>query len=266
MDRPRIVAAVSTPTASRFPYLLVAGATAVVIGSGFTFAGLQGHADEKAASTTNVPLAAAPPVDLPVDDADQPPGDDASAPPTTPPTTAPTSKPPAAKPKAAPSTPASKRTSKPASRKSRTVDVPPTGDAILDAVLAHINEARADEGRGALTLDTNLSKAAERHNEAMLSNGCGLSHRCNGEADLGPRFQAQGVQFRTAGENIGFRSAGSSRSQIIEAANRITDSMLAETPPNDGHRKNLLNGSFTKIGLAVTRDDGLVWFTQDFVG
>lgn len=255
--------AVSTSTASRFPYLLVAGATAVVIGSGFTFAGLQNHADDRQASSAG--LAPAPSADL---DDDLLPSDEAepSAPPATPPSSPPASKP-APKPKtvATPKTTKKTATTKP-SRKARTVDVPPTGDAILDAVLAHINEARADEGRAALTLDTKLSQASERHNEAMLSNGCGLSHRCAGEADLGPRFNAQGVQFRTAGENIGFRSSGAAQSQIIEAANRITDSMLAERPPNDGHRVNLLNAGFTKIGLAVTRDNGLVWFTQDFAG
>ncbi|GLZ02320.1 CAP domain-containing protein [Actinoplanes sp. NBRC 103695] len=257
----------STSTASRFPYLLVAGATAVVIGSGFTFAGLQNHADDKQASS--VGLAPAPPADL--GDDVLPPGEAGpSAPPATPPSSPPTSRPaskPAPEPKTVTTPTTSKKTAttKP-SRGARTVDVPPTGDAILNAVLAHINEARADEGRAALTLDTELSQASERHNEAMLSNGCGLSHRCAGEADLGPRFNAQGVQFRAAGENIGFRSGGASQSQIIEAANRITDSMLAERPPNDGHRVNLLNAGFTKIGLAVTRDDGLVWFTQDFAG
>lgn len=250
---------------SRVPHLLIAGATAVVIGSGFTFAGLQRHAGDTQA-TDSAQLAPAPPADLPLDSPALPEDDPSSAAP--PPTTAPASKPPAAKPKpSVPSKkPSPKSTSSKPKRKAPTVNVPPTGDAVLDAVLAHINAARADEGRGALTLDADLSKASERHNEAMLSNGCGLSHRCSGEADLGPRFTTQNVQFRTAGENIGFRSSGASQSAIIEAANRITDSMLAETPPNDGHRKNLLNGDFKRIGLAVTRDDGLVWFTQDFVG
>ena len=42
--------------------------------------------------------------------------------------------------------------------------------------------------------------------------------------------------------------------------------MLAEVAPNDGHRRNLLNTGFKRVGLAVTRgSDGRVWFTQDFV-
>ena len=43
--------------------------------------------------------------------------------------------------------------------------------------------------------------------------------------------------------------------------------MLAEVPPEDGHRKNLLSKSFKRIGLSVVRESGgKVWLTQDFVG
>ena len=42
--------------------------------------------------------------------------------------------------------------------------------------------------------------------------------------------------------------------------------MLAEKPPNDGHRKNLLNTGFKHIGLSIVRDaKGITWMTQDFV-
>jgi uncharacterized protein YkwD len=99
-----------------------------------------------------------------------------------------------------------------------------------------------------------------------MINGCGLSHQCSGEAGLGARFTAQGVSWTSAGENIGFGSAGSSTAAIVGTANGLTDSMLAEVPPNDGHRRNLLNPGFKHIGLAVERDSkGLVWMTQDFV-
>jgi uncharacterized protein YkwD len=249
---------------ARVRYTLVAGATAVVIGSGFTVAGLRSHAAEGAAAAT--PRAAAAPLDagLPGTAGDGSdlgllPGDDASSPAaSTPPTTAPSSATP--KPKA--TTKAAKAKPKP---RPKPVTVPPASGGVLGQVLAHINAARAAEGKRALKLDTNLSRAAQLHNEKMIG-GCGLSHQCPGEKGL-DRFGDQGVQFRTAGENIGYRSGGSSDSAKVKAANLITDSMLAETPPEDGHRKNLLNGSFTKIGLAVTRDSkGLVWFTQDFVG
>jgi uncharacterized protein YkwD len=133
-------------------------------------------------------------------------------------------------------------------------------------VVAHINEARVDEGLSALTVDTKLSKAAALHTQLMID-GCGLEHQCSGESGLGTRFTAQGVSWRTAGENIGFGSSAASDAAVIKAANGLTDSMLAETPPNDGHRKNLLNSAFKRIGLSVVRDgNGRTWMTQDFVG
>ncbi|GIF21709.1 hypothetical protein Ate02nite_44390 [Paractinoplanes tereljensis] len=99
-----------------------------------------------------------------------------------------------------------------------------------------------------------------------MAGGCGLSHQCSGEAGLGDRFTAAGVSWSSAGENIGQGNASNTEASIITAANGLTDLMLAEVAPNDGHRKNLLNTGFKRIGLAVTRDaNGKVWFTQDFV-
>jgi uncharacterized protein YkwD len=133
-------------------------------------------------------------------------------------------------------------------------------------VLDHINAARTDEGLAPLSLDTALSKAAALHNQRMID-GCGLSHQCSGEGGLGERFSAQGVRWSSAGENIGFGFAGNSDAAIVKAANGLCDSMLAEVPPEDGHRKNLLSKGFERIGLSVVRESGgKVWLTQDFVG
>jgi uncharacterized protein YkwD len=74
------------------------------------------------------------------------------------------------------------------------------------------------------------------------------------------------VKWSGAGENIGYGSSGASDAAKVKAANGLTDSMLAEVPPNDGHRKNLLNPGFKRIGLSIVRDSkGVTWMTQDFV-
>jgi uncharacterized protein YkwD len=45
----------------------------------------------------------------------------------------------------------------------------------------------------------------------------------------------------------------------------LTQDMLNEKPPDDGHRLNILSAAFTFIGIAVTIDSsGTVWMTQDF--
>jgi uncharacterized protein YkwD len=243
---------VSMSAAARFRYTLVAGATAVVIGTGFAVVGLTRHADAQ----TQVPRAADAPLAA-VDPATSP----AAPVPSTPP---PTSSSP--KPKLSSRSPTPKRTTtKPKTPSKSKVTVVATDDSVLGQVLAHINAARADAGLSALTLDDDLSRASALHNQLMI-NGCGLEHQCPGEDTIGPRFSAQGVKWTSAGENIGFGSSGSSDAEITKAANGLTDSMLAEKPPDDGHRKNLLNTGFKRIGLSVVRDSkGITWMTQDFV-
>jgi uncharacterized protein YkwD len=141
----------------------------------------------------------------------------------------------------------------------------PAGDPVIDAVLTHINAARSANGLAAYAISADLSKASAAHN-ALMVGGCGLSHQCPGEAGLGDRFTAAGVSWTSAGENIGQGNADDNAASIIKAANGLTDLMLAEVAPNDGHRRNLLNSGFKHIGLAVTRgSDGRVWVTQDFV-
>jgi uncharacterized protein YkwD len=265
---PEVTDSVSMSAAARFRSTLVAGATAIVIGTGFTAVGLNRHADATSSlRSADAPLAADAPQNGP-GDADL--LDDAAAatssagvPSLTPSSPAPTTAKPRATTKAT-VTPKPRRTTKPPSKPASN-DAPATSDAILDAVLSHINDARAEAGLPAYTFNASLSKASALHNQLMID-GCGLSHQCPGEGGIGDRFSAQGVQWTAAGENIGFGSSGSSQAAIIQAANGLTDSMLAETPPNDGHRKNLLSGSFKRIGLSVVRDSsGRTWLTQDFV-
>ena len=185
----------------------------------------------------------------------------------TPPTGSPTASPPPTEPTTPPTVPPTTTVPTPAPTTNPTTapTTTPPADSVIDQVLAHINAARTANGLTPLTLSADLSSASVAHNTLMI-NGCGLSHQCPGEAGLGDRFTAAGVSWTSAGENIGYGSAGSSEAAIVGAANGLTDSMLAEVAPNDGHRRNLLNTGFKRIGLAVTRDSkGLVWMTQDFV-
>jgi len=99
-----------------------------------------------------------------------------------------------------------------------------------------------------------------------MAGGCGLSHQCPGEPDLGARETAAGVHWTAAGENIGEGGpVANTTAAIAQMAVGLTQSMLNEKPPDDGHRRNILSSSFTHIGIAVFRDSrGTVWLTQDF--
>jgi uncharacterized protein YkwD len=128
-----------------------------------------------------------------------------------------------------------------------------------------INQARAQAGLPAYTVSAGLNTSAGRHN-AVMAAGCGLSHQCPGEPALGARETAAGVHWTAAGENIGEGGpVAGTEAAIAQLAVGLTQSMLNEKPPDDGHRLNILSSAFTHIGIAVFRDSsGTVWLTQDF--
>ena len=132
-------------------------------------------------------------------------------------------------------------------------------------VLALINQARSAAGLAPLTITTGLNSSASAHNSRMAG-GCGLSHQCPGEPDLGARETAAGVHWTAAGENIGEGGpVANTTAAMAQMAVGLTRAMLNEKPPDDGHRRNILSSSFTHIGIAVFRDSsGTVWLTQDF--
>ncbi|MGW6442583.1 sigma-70 family RNA polymerase sigma factor [Lentzea sp. NPDC055074] len=137
-----------------------------------------------------------------------------------------------------------------------------------ERVLALINETRAKDGLAPLSVDPALVTAADRHTRAMMSNGCGLSHQCPGESGLGERSSAAGVKWSSVAENVGM---GGPVKDNVEAISKmalgLTQGMIDEKPPNDGHRKNILSKSSTRIGIVVIRDaKGTVWMTHDFAG
>ncbi|WP_194908980.1 sigma-70 family RNA polymerase sigma factor [Catenulispora rubra] len=134
-----------------------------------------------------------------------------------------------------------------------------------DQVLAVINNARRRQGLPPLTRTDGLNRSSSGHNQAMLS-GCGLNHDCPGEPDFGGRESAAGVSWSAAGENIGAGTAAlGSPSSISNMAVLLTDDMIAEKPPNDGHRANILSTAFHHVGISVSQDaSGTVWLTQDF--
>ncbi len=144
---------------------------------------------------------------------------------------------------------------------------PPPGQqaAAAGQVLALINQARAQAGLAPYTISAGLDTSSAAHNTRMAG-GCGLSHQCPGEAPLGTRETDAGVVWTAAGENIGEGGpVADTPSAIAQMAVALTQDMLNEKPPDDGHRLNILSSTFTHIGIAVTIDgSGTVWMTQDF--
>ncbi|MCY1142428.1 hypothetical protein OWR29_30895 [Actinoplanes sp. Pm04-4] len=188
---PEVTFPVSMSAAARFRYTLAAGATAVVIGAGFTVAGLTKHADAETTATVNTGADRA----LVVDEGTAEPAPPTLAPSPSAGSATPTTKPSASKspsPKPSKKKATAKPKPKPTATKTKKA-APQTSGSVAEQVLAHINDARKAEGLGTLSLDANLSRAAAIHNQLMID-GCGLSHQCSGEGGIGDRFSDQGVK------------------------------------------------------------------------
>ncbi|MFI9270881.1 CAP domain-containing protein [Kitasatospora sp. NPDC052896] len=282
-----------SPRPPRLRLVVTSAAAVAVIGGGTAFACVggtggrpapvaAGSADRQsppvAAALGGQPVPSARPSQSPIPQgsggaANQPPTHPA---PTTPsaPTSAPSATPsPAASPTAAAAVPTRASSTAPSPASSApAAPVPAVTPSATDSdavqqVLNLINQARAAQGLPAYTLDDGLNRSAAAHNQVMAG-GCGLSHQCPGEPAFGQREQDQGVQWSSAGENIGEGGPVSATdSSIASMAVGLTQSMLDEKPPNDGHRQNILSSSFTRVGIAIMRDSsGTIWLTQDFAG
>ena len=127
-------------------------------------------------------------------------------------------------------------------------------------VFGLINHDRVAMGLTAYTWSAALAGGARLHNIRMVAYGQ-LSHQCPGEADLGARVTSDGLAWMAAGENIGWSNYPNPQQGLL--ANH--QAMMAEKPPDDGHRRNILSTSYALVGIDVLIDAHHgIWLTEDF--
>lgn len=117
-------------------------------------------------------------------------------------------------------------------------------------VVRLVNEQRAKSGLGALTLNSELSNIARIKSQDMLDNNY-FSHTSPNFGSTFTLLGKYGISYRTAGENI---AMGYATPQAV-----VTGWMNSP-----GHRANILNASYTKIGVGYVAN-GNYW-TQLFIG
>jgi uncharacterized protein YkwD len=127
------------------------------------------------------------------------------------------------------------------------------------SVFAQINTERAANGLKPLRWSDRLHYSAHRHN-LQMGQANTLSHQLPGEASLGDRVTVW-YSWSSCGENIAWNSR---RTQAGALA--LETSMYDETPPDDGHRRNILSTTFVDVGVDVVDDSthGRLWLTTDF--
>ncbi|MBF5029566.1 MULTISPECIES: CAP domain-containing protein [unclassified Micromonospora] len=119
----------------------------------------------------------------------------------------------------------------------------------LQKVVTIVNQERAKAGCKALTVNAKLNLAAQRHSQDQADHQK-MDHTGSDGSQPWDRVKAAGYSYRMVGENV--------------AWNYQTPAAVMEGWMNsEGHRKNILNCSYTQIGVGVARSNGPYW-TQVF--
>ncbi|MEO7263097.1 MAG: CAP domain-containing protein [Jatrophihabitantaceae bacterium] len=132
--------------------------------------------------------------------------------------------------------------------------------ALAHALFTALNDARRQAGLPPLNWSAGLQRSAAGHNQQMAAAN-ELASRVGDEPALGARQANEGVLANYAAENVG-------RTEVTDRAGALAvqQLMLAEEPPDDSHRQNLLSTAVSAVGIDVLLDPahGLLWITEDF--
>ena len=125
-----------------------------------------------------------------------------------------------------------------------------TANAMELEVIRLVNEERKKEGLAPFTHSAELSKVARAKSQDMADNNY-FNHTSPTYGDPFTMMKSFGIKYRTAGENIakGYFSA---------------ESVVNGWMNSSGHRANILNPSFTKIGVGYVNANGTTYWTQQF--
>lgn len=117
--------------------------------------------------------------------------------------------------------------------------------AAADQSVAFVNQKRAENGRGALTVDPELQAAAEEWARQMA-----VDQNMRHDPARGDKMPGH---YSAWGENVAY---GYSQPSIDQA-----------WWESDGHRANILGRQYDAVGIAFVRDpDGTYWAVQIFGG
>jgi uncharacterized YkwD family protein len=121
-----------------------------------------------------------------------------------------------------------------------------------DQMIQMLNQARAQAGLPALTADSALTQTARLKSKDMVS----LNYFAHQSPTYGSPFDMMsqfGITFQSAGENI--------------ACNQTVNAAHQALMNSQGHRENILNNSFTHIGIGIVSGGPCgQMYTEQFVG
>lgn len=115
-----------------------------------------------------------------------------------------------------------------------------------------LNADRKANGLPALRLNGSLVVLAENYGQDMINRNYFSHYNPEGLSPF-DRMRNYGINYRSAGENLAINNS-------VSAAERA----FMNSP---GHRANILNSSYTEVGVGVSYDSrGSVYVVQEFIG
>ena len=136
-----------------------------------------------------------------------------------------------------------------------TTDTPETETPETDAltyaeqVVALVNAERAKAGLSALTIDTNVTAAANVRAEEIKQK---FAHTRPDGSSFSTALKEQGVSYRGSGENIAW-------------GQKSPEQVMNGWMNSDGHRANILNKNYKNIGVGYYQDEnGVNYWVQLF--
>ena len=131
----------------------------------------------------------------------------------------------------------------------------------VSRVIARTNSYRVANGCPALAVNAILMGTAQAHSQEMALRDY-VGHNSADGTSPWDRIKAAGYNYRLVAENIAWGAI---------SPEKVVDAWFFETPPNDAHRKNILNCGLREIGVGyyyLANDPGNVtahtYWTQDF--
>ncbi len=115
-------------------------------------------------------------------------------------------------------------------------------------VLQLVNQERAKAGLSALTTNSTLTNAANKRAKETVQS---FSHTRPDGTNFSTVLKEFNISYRAAGENIAY---GQKSPQEV-----VTGWMNSP-----GHRANILNANFGKIGIGVYKSNGVIYWSQLF--
>ncbi|WP_093857454.1 CAP domain-containing protein [Tenuibacillus multivorans] len=124
--------------------------------------------------------------------------------------------------------------------------------AFEQQVVDLVNQERQKRGLQPLEASVELSDVAREKSRDMANKNY-FSHTSPTYGSPFDMMQQFGINYRTAGENIAM-------------GQRSPEQVMNGWMNSDGHRKNILNGNFTHIGVGYVEANGQTYWTQMFIG